>query len=79
MNAVSADNSDNTEERVLMGEWALLHWMDMAGEQKNTSAAKQTLIYRLGDQKVSININGLNYKGKPVNKMLKNFKCPANI
>ncbi len=79
MNAVSADNSENTEERVLMGEWALLHWMDMAAEQKDISPAKQTLIYRLGDQKVSINVNGLNYKGKPVNKLLKNFKCPATI
>ncbi|AVK39365.1 hypothetical protein CSB69_4330 [Morganella morganii] len=32
-----------------------------------------------GWKKLNININGLNYKEKPVNKILKNFKCPADI
>ncbi|MEG0434409.1 MAG: type VI secretion system membrane subunit TssM [Morganella sp. (in: enterobacteria)] len=79
MNAVSADNAESSDERVLMGEWSLLRWMDMASEQKMTSAAKQVIVYKFGDQKVSVNINGLNYKGKPINTILKKFKCPTSI
>ncbi len=76
MSSVAVNDQGRNTDEVIAGQWSLLRWMDRANGYQKISANKQVLIYNINKQKVNLSITGLNYKGVPINRLLKDFKCP---
>lgn len=66
-----------TSELALDGPWSLLHWVDKASQVRQTGDGKTVLTFFFNKRRVDFEVAGLNWAGRFVPDLLKNFACPA--
>ncbi|EJG0601616.1 hypothetical protein CVY58_RS00595 [Cronobacter sakazakii] len=59
------------------GSWSLLHWVDNASDVRQTADGKTIVTYFFNKRRVDFEVTGLNWAGRFIPDLLKDFACPA--
>ncbi|WP_342449980.1 type VI secretion IcmF C-terminal domain-containing protein [Cronobacter sakazakii] len=68
---------ESTSELVVEGSWSLLHWVDNASDVRQTADGKTIVTYFFNKRRVDFEVTGLNWSGRFIPDLLKDFACPA--